>query len=362
MYFCLCGTSYGLTQTECNRFHTPVAGADATQVDLGACTDVDWRRVQDQIDNCPGAANNPQTDANGDGIGDVCEDGCGNDILDSGEECDVSHLDGETCVTQGYPGGTLRCRLDCTFDESDCIGGPTKTATPTPTRTPLRPDADADENADAEPHRPTRRRRDAHADRTSTPTATADARLRRHLDADRDAATADRARRPRLDARHADSQRDSDRTATRLRRPRRRLHRHATATATSTATASTTATATTRRRSSTSTATAIPRRSPTACWWCAGCSGSPAPRWSTARCRRGCTRCTAPEIEARLAAIGDQLDIDGDGELEPLTDGVLVLRWLFGFRGDQLTASAVDQLDCTRCTAAAIESYLAGLS
>ena len=82
-------------------------------------------------------------------------------------------------------------------------------------------------------------------------------------------------------------------------------------------------------------------------------------RWRGAS---GCTRCTAPEIEARLAAIGDQLDIDGDGELEPLTDGVLLLRWLFGFRGEQLIASAVDQLDCTRCTAEAIESYLAGLS
>ena len=135
MYFCLCWTSYGLTQSECNRFHTPVGGADAIQVDLGACTDVDWDAVQDQIDNCPGAPNNPQTDANVDGIGDVCEDGCGNDILDAGEECDVSHLDGETCVSQGYPGGTLRCALDCTFDESDCIGGPTKTPTPTSTRT-----------------------------------------------------------------------------------------------------------------------------------------------------------------------------------------------------------------------------------
>jgi hypothetical protein len=76
----------------------------------------------------------------------------------------------------------------------------------------------------------------------------------------------------------------------------------------------------------------------------------------------GCTRCTAPQIAAWLAAIGDQLDIDGDGENEPLTDGVLVMRWLFGFRGAELTAFAVDEIDCTRCTAAAIESYLAGLS
>ena len=38
------------------------------------------------------------------------------------------------------------------------------------------------------------------------------------------------------------------------------------------------------------------------------------------------------------------------------------MRWLFGFRGVTLISSAVDQLDCTRCTAEAIESYLAGLS
>ena len=96
------------------------------------------RRCRTRSTTARAPSNNPQTDGNDDGIGDVCEDGCGNDILDSGEECDVSRLDGESCVSQGYPGGTLRCRLDCTFDESDCTGGPTKTATATPTitRTP----------------------------------------------------------------------------------------------------------------------------------------------------------------------------------------------------------------------------------
>jgi hypothetical protein len=76
----------------------------------------------------------------------------------------------------------------------------------------------------------------------------------------------------------------------------------------------------------------------------------------------GCSRCTAPEIDAWLATIEDELDIDGDGETSALTDGVLVLRWLFGFRGDELISSALDELECTRCTVTAIESYLAGLS
>ena len=64
-----------------------------------------------------------------------------------------------------------------------------------------------------------------------------------------------------------------------------------------------------------------------------------------------CTRCTAPAIEQYIAHLGLQLDIDGDGELEPLTDGLLIARWLFGFRGATLTNNAVDLSDCTRCTA-----------
>ena len=55
------------------------------------------------------------------------------------------------------------------------------------------------------------------------------------------------------------------------------------------------------------------------------------------------------------------LDIDGDNEVGPLTDGVLVLRYLFGFTGPTLVGGAVDAAACTRCDATAIEAYLAGL-
>ena len=74
-----------------------------------------------------------------------------------------------------------------------------------------------------------------------------------------------------------------------------------------------------------------------------------------------CTRCTAPSIEQYLTALGPQLDIDGDGELLPLTDGLLVERWLFGFKGATLISGAVDLSDCTRCTAQAISTYLTPL-
>ena len=73
-----------------------------------------------------------------------------------------------------------------------------------------------------------------------------------------------------------------------------------------------------------------------------------------------CERCTAPEIEAYLASISGDLDIDGDGDEAPLTDGVLIMRWLLGFRGQSLISGAVG-VGCSRCTAGEIESFLGGL-
>jgi hypothetical protein len=74
-----------------------------------------------------------------------------------------------------------------------------------------------------------------------------------------------------------------------------------------------------------------------------------------------CTRCDAPAIETYLDSILAQLDIDLDGEVEPLTDGLLILRRLFSFSGSTLIAGAVDA-DCTRCDAPAIETYIDGLA
>jgi hypothetical protein len=52
------------------------------------------------------------------------------------------------------------------------------------------------------------------------------------------------------------------------------------------------------------------------------------------------------------------LDIDGNGDTAALTDGLLVLRFLFGFSGSTLTAGAVDLAGCQRCDATAIAAYL----
>jgi hypothetical protein len=75
----------------------------------------------------------------------------------------------------------------------------------------------------------------------------------------------------------------------------------------------------------------------------------------------GCSYCTAAEIAARVAALRDTLDIDLDGDVDPLTDSVLLMRWTFGFRGRSLVDGAIDETNCKRCVAEEIEAYLDGL-
>jgi hypothetical protein len=54
------------------------------------------------------------------------------------------------------------------------------------------------------------------------------------------------------------------------------------------------------------------------------------------------------------------LDIDGDGHVDVLTDGVLIVRGLLGLTGDALIDAAIGA-DATRKLAPDVESYLAGL-
>ena len=46
---------------------------------------------------------------------------CGNGTVEAPEECDGSNLDSETCATQGFALGTLRCASGCTLDTSGCF-------------------------------------------------------------------------------------------------------------------------------------------------------------------------------------------------------------------------------------------------
>lgn len=45
---------------------------------------------------------------------------CGNGIAEVDEQCDGSDLNGQSCTTQGFTGGTLQCNLNCTLNTSSC--------------------------------------------------------------------------------------------------------------------------------------------------------------------------------------------------------------------------------------------------
>ena len=63
------------------------------------------------------------------------------------------------------------------------------------------------------------------------------------------------------------------------------------------------------------------------------------------------------DIESRIETLGDLADIDGNGQIDPLTDGLLTLRHLFGLQGDTLINGVVAG-DATRKTAEEIEAHL----
>lgn len=48
---------------------------------------------------------------------------CGNGMVEAGEECDGGDLDGQTCRSQGFDSGQLRCASGCQLDTSNCQGG-----------------------------------------------------------------------------------------------------------------------------------------------------------------------------------------------------------------------------------------------
>jgi len=66
---------------------------------------------------------------------------------------------------------------------------------------------------------------------------------------------------------------------------------------------------------------------------------------------------SAAEVESGMSAVSSIADIDGNGEMDALTDGLLLLRYLFDITGDSLINGAV-ALDATRTTAEQIEQYI----
>ena len=72
------------------------------------------------------------------------------------------------------------------------------------------------------------------------------------------------------------------------------------------------------------------------------------------------TRSSAAEIESHLQTLSFSLDADGDGHVQPLSDGIVLLRYMAGFRGDVLTADAVNTptVDDTEAITARLDSLM----
>ena len=68
-------------------------------------------------------------------------------------------------------------------------------------------------------------------------------------------------------------------------------------------------------------------------------------------------RDSSENIAGYLTGADSELDIDGDGESKPLTDGLLLIRYLFGFSGDSLISGAIGD-GAERDTAEEVEAYI----
>ena len=67
-------------------------------------------------------------------------------------------------------------------------------------------------------------------------------------------------------------------------------------------------------------------------------------------------RSSSNEIEQRIVLLGNKLDVDGNGQVDALTDGLLTLRFLFGLSGTTLVDNVI-AANATRFEPSEIESH-----
>lgn len=89
----------------------------ACRLDASACSAAPWTPI-----DCGGGGgcDEPPPPPCGGLAGCDVAPGCGDSVLDRGEQCDGSELGGASCASLGYSHGTLRCGPDCGLDVSGC--------------------------------------------------------------------------------------------------------------------------------------------------------------------------------------------------------------------------------------------------
>jgi len=78
--------------------------------------------TKNYILTCTGLGGSVQRDVSVTVVGTpLSEPLCGNNILETSELCDRQDLNGQSCESLGYSGGTLLCNSRCTFDTALCV-------------------------------------------------------------------------------------------------------------------------------------------------------------------------------------------------------------------------------------------------
>ncbi len=71
-----------------------------------------------------------------------------------------------------------------------------------------------------------------------------------------------------------------------------------------------------------------------------------------------CTRCTPDEISAYIDTVQDIYDVDDSGNPTLGGDCMIILRHMFGLRGDAMIEDLLDEESCQRCSADEINEYI----
>ena len=72
----------------------------------------------------------------------------------------------------------------------------------------------------------------------------------------------------------------------------------------------------------------------------------------------GATVQNSDQALTRMNGFRPQYDIDGNGNIDALTDGLMILRFLFNITGPNLTANAIGDGTPTRTTPQAVQTYM----